>query len=610
MEVRSPQKNIIIIAFVLCALILVIRLFMLQIINKEYKLTAYNNSIKRETVYPSRGLVYDRNGIIMVGNQIAYDILITPREVKAFDTLDFCRIFDLTKEEMDKMLYDIDQQRRKIGYQSVTFLRQVPNEQYAHFLEKAYKFPGFSIQSRSIRNYPTKLCGNLLGYIIEADSKFIEKNPDYRAGDYIGKTGIEETYEQYLRGEKGTIFYLRDVHNRIQSPYANGTMDQTAIPGKDLISTIDAEVQAFGEELMQNKVGAVVAIDPRNGEVLSLITSTGIPIEYLSNFSRNYAQVIADPLKPMFNRAIMSAYPPGSVFKLINGLIGQEEKVLTPETRYPCNMGYHIGRGVGCHSHPSPLNLQQSVMMSCNAYYCYVLRNILDNPAYANISESLTKWREYVQSFGFGSKLGIDLPGELSGTLPSAALYDRFHGKGRWKSLTVISLAIGQGEIGATPLQLANLACIMANRGHYFTPHVIREVVNDSTFTPQMERHDVAIDKEYFPVMVEGMDMAVNAPAGTGGTASIARIPGIEVCGKTGTAQNPHGKDNSVFICFAPKENPVIAVAVYVEQGGFGATWAAPIASLVVEKYLNRQIDSTRQYLVDRMKEGDLLNRF
>ena len=609
MEQRTRQKHVILACFVLCGLILTGRLFFLQIINDEYKITASNNVLRYEIIYPARGLILDRNGSIIVGNQTAYDIMITPKELASFDTTDFCNIFNLSRDKMESLLGDVDKRRNSIGYQSVIFLRQVSNEQYTRFLEKSYKFPGFSVQSKSIRNYPTPLCGNLLGYIIEADPNFLEKNPGYKPGDYIGKTGIEEMYEPFLKGEKGYSIYLRDVHNRIKSSYENGEYDRTAIPGKDLISTIDAELQAFGEQLMQNKVGCVVALEPSTGEVLTLITSTGLAAEYLSNFSSYYTQVIADPLKPMFNRAIMSAYPPGSVFKLVNGLIGQQEGVLTPETRYNCQMGYHVGNlTVGCHAHPSPINLQQSVMMSCNAYYCNVFRSILDNPVYANIGEAFNSWRRYVESFGFGTRLGIDLPGELAGTLPTTGLYDRVHGKNRWKSLTVISLSIGQGEIGATPLQLANMAAIMANRGHFYTPHVIKEIIDDSTFIPKVERHEVMVDPGYFPVMVEGMYQAVNAPPGSGGTATIARIPGIELCGKTGTAQNPPRRDNSVFVCFAPRENPKIAVAVYVEQGGFGATQAAPIASLMVEKYLTDSISTSRNWLFERVLEQDLLH--
>ncbi len=610
MENRAREKNIIIAFFVICLLILVGRLVFLQLINQEYKVTASNNVLRYEIIYPSRGLIYDRNGNIMVGNQSAYDIMITPRELEPFDTTGFCSIFHLSREQMDKMLAQIDSRRRAIGYQSVIFLRQVSKEQYTRFLERAHRFPGFSVQTRSVRNYPSAICGNLLGYIIEADRNFLEKNPEYRAGDYIGRTGLEEYYEPWLKGEKGYSIYLRDVHNQIKSPYEEGAYDKPAVPGKNMVTSLDLPLQIFGEELMKNKVGSVIALDPSSGEILTLITSTGLSTEYLTNFGAYYSQVISDPLKPMFNRAIMSSYPPGSVFKLVNGLIGLQEGVVTPNVRYSCNMGYRAGSlTVGCHSHPSPLNLMQSVMMSCNAYYCNVFRNILDNPEYDNIVTAMDNWQEFVKSFGFGQKLGIDIPGELPGSIPGSGTYERIYGKNGWTSLTVISLAIGQGEIGATPLQLANLAAVMANSGHYYTPHLVREIPEDPEFRPTVERHHVMVDSVYFPVIVEGMYQAVNAPAGSGATARLAAIPGVELCGKTGTAQNPHGEDHSVFICFAPREDPKIAVAVYIEQGGFGASQAAPVASLLVEKYLTGEIHPSRQWLYERTLEQDLLTR-
>ncbi|MDD4065118.1 MAG: penicillin-binding transpeptidase domain-containing protein [Bacteroidales bacterium] len=610
MENRAREKNIIIAFFVICLLILVGRLVFLQLVNKEYKVTASNNVLRYEIIYPSRGLIYDRNGNILVGNQSAYDIMITPRELEPFDTTGFCSIFQLSREQMGDMLAQVNSRRRAIGYQSVIFLRQVSREQYTRFLERAHRFPGFSVQTRSVRDYPSPVCGNLLGYIIEADGTFLEKNPDYRPGDYIGRTGLEEYYEPWLKGEKGYSIYLRDVHNQIKSSYEEGDYDKPAVPGKNMVTSIDLPLQAFGEELMKNKVGSVIALDPSSGEVLTLITSTGLSTEYLTNFGAHYSKVISDPLKPMFNRAIMSSYPPGSVFKLVNGLIGLQEDVVTPSTRYSCNMGYRAGSlTVGCHSHPSPLNLMQSVMMSCNAYYCYVFRNILDNPEYENTATAMDVWQEYVKSFGFGQKLGIDIPGELPGSIPGSVTYNRIYGTNAWRSLTVISLSIGQGEIGVTPLQLANLAAVMANRGHYYTPHLVREIPEDPGFRPAVERHQVMVDSVYFPIIVEGMYQAVHAPAGSGATARLAAIPGVEMCGKTGTAQNPHGEDHSVFICFAPREDPKIAVAVYIEQGGFGASQAAPVASLLVEKYLTGEIHPSRQWLYERTLEQDLLTR-
>lgn len=603
-------KNAIILFFFVGLLLLIGKLFFLQLINKEYKVTADNNVLRYEIIYPSRGLIYDRNGAILADNKAAYDILITPRELAPFDTADFCSIFNISRERLVNMLADIDARRQSIGYQSVIFLRQVSNQKYTHFLEKSYKFPGFSVQTRSVRNYPSDICGNLLGYIVEADKTYLERNPEYRAGDYIGRTGLEEAYEKTLKGEKGYTIFLRDVLNRIKSPYAEGAYDKPSVPGKDMVTTIDLPLQLFGEELMQNKVGSVIALDPTTGEILTLITSTGLSTEYLTNFGVHYSQIISDPLKPLFNRAIMSSYPPGSVFKLVNALIGLEEEVIDPNTRFSCNMGYRAGSlTVGCHAHPSPTNLVQSVMMSCNAYYCNVLRAILDNPVYENTAQSMDQWERYVKSFGFGTRLGIDIPGELTGSLPGSALYNKIYGKNGWRSLTVISLAIGQGEIGTTPLQLANLAAIMANRGHFYTPHLIKEIPEDNAAQPKTTQNHTLVNPHHFEPVVEGMYLAVNSPPGSGATARLAAIPGIDLCGKTGTAQNPHGEDHSVFVCFAPKDNPKIAVAVYIEQGGFGASQAAPVASLLVEKYLTGDIQPSRKWLYERTLEQDLLSR-
>ena len=342
---------------------------------------------------------------------------------------------------------------------------------------------------------------------------------------------------------------------------------------------------------MTNKVGSLVAIEPSTGEILTLVSSPGINVDKLASISKYYKEIVNDPLKPMFNRAVMAAYPPGSVFKLVNGLIALQDEVVDTVVRYPCHMGYHVGRGVGCHSHPSPLDLTHAIMMSCNAYFCYAFRDIIDNPAYPNVTAAFSHWKELVESFGFGHKLGSDLPNELGGVLPSVKGYDRIHGKGRWKSLSIISLAIGQGEIGTTPLHLANLAATVANRGYYYTPHIIKSVEDTVVHADYSKRHYTKVDPSNFQKVIYGMYLAVNAPPGSGGTATRVAVKGLDICGKTGTAQNPHGKDHSVFICFAPRDNPKIAVAAYIENAGFGATWAAPIASLLVEMYINRKVD-------------------
>lgn len=600
------KKNILIIGVLAVGLILVLQLFNLQILNDQYKITAENNAYKYVTRYPVRGLIMDRNGNILVGNKNTYDIMVTPIEVKEFDTLDFCSIFNLDTLEVRKKFKEYRKYRRRIGYQALTFLKQVSSVQYSIFMEKAYKFPGFSAVSRTSRNYPFAAGANLFGYVTEVDADFIKKNPEYRSGDYVGASGLEKSYEGVLKGEKGYNILLRDVHNRIQSSFEDGAYDKNAIPGKDIISTIDGHLQQYGEHLMQNKVGSVVAIEPSTGEILALISSPGIDIEQLASISKHYKEIVNDPYKPMFNRAVMSAYPPGSVFKLVNGLIGLQEGVITPQTKYNCNLGYYYGdRKLGCHAHPSPLDFTQSIMMSCNAYYCYVFRAIIENRKYGSVSEAFDNWREMVMSFGFGRKLGSDFPAELGGTLPTSKTYDKIYGKNRWRAHSIISLSIGQGEIGATPLHLANLAATIANRGYYYIPHLVKDSP-DTTIHPRFkERNYTMVDTSHFHKVIQGMWQAVNSAPGAGGTARLAHVEGLDICGKTGTAQNPHGKDNAVFICFAPRENPKIAIAAYIENAGFGGTWAAPIASLMIEKYLNGEI--SRKDLEQRMVEANLI---
>ncbi len=600
------KKNILILGVLAVGLILILQLFNLQILNDHYKITAENNAYKYVTRYPVRGLILDRNGNILVGNKNTYDIMVTPIEVKEFDTLDFCSIFGLDTLEVREKFREYRNSRRRIGYQTLTFLKQVSDIQYSIFMEKSYKFPGFSAVSRTARNYPFAAGANLFGYITEVDSDFIKKNPEYKSGDYTGASGLEKSYEDVLKGEKGYNILLRDVHNRIQSSFEGGAYDKNAVPGKDIVSTIDGHLQQYGEQLMQNKVGSVVAIEPSTGEILALISSPGINIEQLASISRHYNEIANDPYKPMFNRAVMSAYPPGSVFKLVNGLIGLQEGVITPSTRYNCNLGYHYGdRKLGCHAHPSPLDFTQSIMMSCNAYYCYVFRAILENRKYGSVSQAFDNWREMVMSFGFGRKLGSDFPAELGGTLPTSKTYDKIYGKNRWRAHSVISLSIGQGEIGATPLHLANLAATIANRGYYYIPHLVKDSP-DTTIHPRFkQRNYTMVDTTHFHKVIQGMWQAVNSEPGAGGTARLAHVEGLDICGKTGTAQNPHGKDNAVFICFAPRENPRIAIAAYIENAGFGGTWAAPIASLMIEKYLNGEI--SRKDLQQRMIDAKLI---
>lgn len=606
----SDKKTILSIGVVVAFILLIVQLVNLQLINNSYKINAENNALRYETRYPVRGLILDRNGKVIVSNKNTYDIMVTPYDVKAFDTLELCKIFSLDIENVRNTFAYYKRYRTRIGYQTQSFLKQVSSREYSLFMEKSHKFPGFFGIPRTTRSYSYNAGGNLLGYVTEADPNFLSKNPDYQPGDYIGKTGLEETCESTLRGEKGYTIYLRDANNKIQAHYKDGEYDKPATPGQDVVSTIDAELQNYGEMLMNNKVGSIVAIEPSTGEILSMVSSPGIDVSVLSEINKHYSEISRDPFKPMFNRAVMSPQPPGSVFKLVNGLIGLNEGVVTENTKYPCRMGYHSGKvTVGCHQHPSPLDFKDAIMMSCNSYFCYLFRNILDDSKYPSIEDSFNRWREIVSSFGFGSKLGSDFPSEQAGNLPSVATYNKIHGEGRWKSLSVISLAIGQGEIGCTPLHLANLAAILANRGYYYIPHIIKDTDSLNIDGKFKERHYTLVDTTCFIPVVEGMHMAVNSPAGSGATARIAAVKGLDICGKTGTAQNPHGDDHSVFICFAPKDDPKIAVAVYIENGGFGATWAAPVASLMVEKYINRDISKQRKWLEEKMVDSSLLDK-
>ena len=609
----DPRSTRLFIGLGVVAAILLAKIFSIQVLDDHYKIDADNNTTVREIIYPTRGVIYDRNGDILVGNKVAYDILVNPRDLEKveFDTVGLAAALDTTVEFIRGKMQEYRSNRRKIGFQSVTMIKQIPAETYNKFAEVQYRFPGFKGQVRGIRDYPINAGGNLLGYVSEVDQNYMDSHPgEYRSGDYAGKTGIEAAREKDLRGEKGYHIFLRNSKNQIEQPYKDGEFDKEAVPGHDIVTTIDAQLQQYGQELMRNKVGAIVAIEPGTGEILSLVSSPGIDVSQLADIGKYYQEILADPYRPMYNRAVQASYPPGSVFKLVNGLVGLEEGVLRPEMMYPCSHGYHFGAGhkLGCHGHKSPLNMEESIMMSCNAYYCYVLKNILDNRKFeGDYGEAMDHWHDMVTSFGFGTKLGSDFPNELSGSIPTSKTYNRAYGKGRWNSTTVISLSIGQGEILATPMHLANLCATVANRGYYYIPHIIKASEGVEIDPKYYEKQYTKVSLEHFPKVIKGMWRAVNSGAGMGGTAWVAHIDGLDVCGKTGTAQNPRGADNSVFICFAPMDNPKIAIAAYVENGGFGATYAAPMASLMVEKYLNGEVKRTD--LEKRMKEANLMSR-
>ena len=610
---RDDRQIKILIGLGVAAAILLGKIFYIQIINGKYKADSISNSIVKEIIYPTRGVIYDRNGKIIVGNKVAYDIMVTPREVGEFDTLALASVLNVEPRLIIDKMAEYKANLRRIGFQSVAMIKQVPAETYMSFDEVKYQFPGFYGQVRSIRDYPINAGGNLLGYVSEVDAAYIKAHPDeYSVGDYIGKTGIEAAREKDLRGETGYHIYIRNARGRIESSYKDGAEDKEASPGHDIMTTIDADLQRYGQMLMRNKAGAVVALEPSTGEILAIVSSPGIDVSMLADIGKHYEEISSNPYKPMFNRAVQAYYPPGSCFKIANALIGLQEGVLTPSETHPCYRGYQYAADhkLACHGHKSPIDMEESIMMSCNAYYCYVLRNILDNKKYSSIEESMDMWNRYVGSFGFGKKLGSDFPSELGGNIPSAKTYNKAYGKGRWNSNSVISLSIGQGEIAVTPLHLANFCATIANRGWYKIPHLVKEYEDIHIDPKYYERHYTMVDTTQFPKVIKGMWRAVNSAPGTGGTAWIAHVDGLDICGKTGTAQNPRGEDNSVFMCFAPMDNPKIAVAAYVEYGGFGATFAAPIASLMVEKYLNGEIPwGDRKDLEARMKSSYLLNR-
>ncbi|MCX7953704.1 MAG: penicillin-binding protein 2 [Bacteroidales bacterium] len=598
----SSRKYTFIMLLIITLIIFLGKIFYIQIIDDYYKIWAISNTQRKLTIYPPRGLIIDRHGKIMVSNVPAYDLMFIPYQSSEFDTVELSKILEIDVTNLKKI---IEKAKKNSRYQPYPVASQISINIAAALKEKLYKYKGFYLQGRTIRHYTLPAGGHLLGYISEVDKKFLKNNPSYKMGDLVGITGLEKTYEQYLKGQKGASIVLVDVHNRIVGKFADGKYDTIAIPGKNIITGIDWELQYYGEQLMKNKRGSIVAIEPSTGEILILVSSPSYDPSLLTGFSKNknFKKLVNDPQKPLFNRALMAQYPPGSTFKMVNALIGLNENILKPGTSYGCSKGVTVGPiHVGCHPHPSPLQMEEAIQYSCNSYFTQAFLHILGNKKYKNTEEAFKVWRNYVTAFGFGTILGSDLAYELKGIVPTVQYYDKYFGKHRWKPLTIVSLGIGQGELSLTPLQLANYACILANRGFYYTPHVVREI-NDKNFNNSKYKikHVVPINKSYFEIICNAMQKVVES-----GTARIAKIDSIVVCGKTGTAQNPHGKDHSLFIAFAPKDNPKIAICVVVENAGFGATYAAPIASLIIEKYLKRKVK--RKELEKRMLEADLIN--
>ena len=585
-DYRYENRKFVIVGIVLAIItVFICRLFSLQILDDEYKKHADSNAFLNKTVYPSRGVMYDRNGKLLVSNQPAYDVMVCMRNVKDLDTLAFCQSLGITKEFFDKRMADVKIRRLNPGYSSYTdqlFLSQLTAEDFAMFQEQLYKFSGFSIQRRTIRQYEYPIAGHLFGDLGEVSKKDIAKDEYYVQGDFIGKQGIESYYEKQLRGEKGKEVLLRDAYGRVKGRYMDGAMDVAPVPGKNLTLSLDIELQALAERLLQNKIGSVVAIEPSTGEVLCMASSPTFDPQMLVGRKRgdNHKILSKDKQKPLLNRAIMGTYPPGSTFKTSQALTYLQEGIITPETQFPCSHGFRYkGLHVGCHPHGSPIALVPSLATSCNSYYCWGLYRMIGADKYGSSQAALTRWKDHMVAMGFGYRLGIDLPGEARGFIPNEGTYNKVYGKS-WNGLTIISISIGQGEVTLTPLQIANLGATIANRGHYIAPHVVKEVQGEELDSLYRTPKYTMVERKHYETVVQGMREAV-----LNGTCRAANLPDIEVCGKTGTAQN-RGKDHSAFMGFAPMNDPKIAVAVYVENGGFGAVYGVPIGALIMEKYL------------------------
>ena len=569
----------------------IIRLFTLQIMSDDYKKNADSNAFLKKVEFPARGVISDRNGKLLVYNQNAYDIMVVMNEEKGrLDTTEFCNSLGITKEFFIKRMEEIKDRNKNPGYSRFTqqlFMSQLSEKEFSVFQEKIYRFPGFYVQRRSVRQYTMPYAAHVLGDVAEVSAADIEEDSYYQPGDYIGKMGVEKSYEKQLRGEKGVQIMLRDAHGRIQGSYMNGKFDRRPVPGKDLTLSLDIKLQALGERLLEGKIGSIVAIEPSTGEVLCMVSSPTYDPRTVTGRKRGkmHAMLSRNPWKPLLNRSIMGMYPPGSTFKTTQGLTFLTEGIIGPGTSFPCHHGFYCrGLHVGCHGHASPISLVPAIGTSCNGYFCWGLYYMLGNrKKYKNVQEGINTWRDYMVSMGFGYKLGIDLSGEKRGLIPNAQYYDKAY-RGSWNALTVISIAIGQGEVLLTPLQIANLGATIANRGYFYTPHVVKKVKGEQLEAKFREKHYTKASRRAYEYIVAGMRRAV-----TGGTCRAADRADYEVCGKTGTAQN-HGQDHSIFMRFAPMNNPKIAIAVYVENSGFGADYGVPIGALMMEQYIKGKL--------------------
>ena len=597
----SNRKYVIAGIILLVSLIYLVRLFFLQVIDNKTKISAENIALRTETEYPSRGRIYDRNHRLLVYNEAVYDLMVIPRQVKNIDTAELCRLLQIDR---DYFLKKMKKAKRYSRYKPSVFMKQLSKEEFAPLQEKLFEFPGFYPQIRTLRHYPEPIAAHLLGSIGEVNNRELKRDNYYRQGDYIGKSGIEKYYEKILRGEKGSRLVEVDVHNRVRGSFQNGKYDTLPVPGFNLVLSIDARLQAYGEQLLRNKAGSIVAIEPATGEILAMVTSPGYDPNLLvgRQRSKNYLKLLHDTIKPLMNRAVTGQYPPGSTFKLVNALIGLQEGVVTEHTRFSCQGT--ASKPIACsHNHRSPLELEDAIALSCNPYFWNTFNAIMHNPQYKNQHEAFRAWHNYVLRFGFGKRFNTDIPFERSGNIPDNAYYDKLY-RGSWNALTVRSLSIGQGEILVTPFQLANLAATIGNRGYYFAPHFLKEIENNDTLYDNFgKKVETGIDSSNFNIVIDAMRMVFDSDEGT---ARFYNTKLFTQAGKTGTVQNPHGKDHSIFLAFAPVEHPKIAIAVIVENAGFGSTWAAPIASLMMEKYITGSVH--RKALEKRILDGDLIH--
>ncbi|NDC40782.1 MAG: penicillin-binding protein 2 [Chitinophagia bacterium] len=617
----NPRQYIIQFIFLGVASIILLRLFFLQNFESKYKMMANDIAIYKKVVYPPRGVIYDRKGRVILSNTAIYDLMVTPRNIKGLDTTSFCEALGIDTLTFVKTMKGV--LTRNIDVRQSTFMEELSPEQTARFTENAFRFAGFELVERNIRSYKDPIAGMILGYIAEVSPDMLKqpRYASYRQGDYTGRSGLELQYEEVLRGQRGVHFLERDKFNRPRDPYKGGSLDSQEVSGRSLELYLDAELQAYAEKLMKNKIGSVVAIDPKTGGILAMVSSPTYDPNLLRGRDRakNYSTLYRDATRPLFNRAIMAMYPPGSTIKPMTGLVALDVGAVTPSFGIACYGGYnYCSRHIACEHHDAghAANFRLALAHSCNSYFCHVFRLMVDYKSFSSVKEGLQRWHDYYTAFGFGRKTGIDLPYEKEGLLPDSNYYNKLY-HGSWNSCTIVFVGMGQGELALTPLQMANSMCIIANKGYYYTPHFVKSIAknpNDPILQPYLLRHKVLnIPDTTFNIVQRAMQDVVES-----GTAIGAKIDGIEVCAKTGTAENKaivNGEvmkmaNHSMFVAFAPRQNPRIAIAVAVENSGFGATWAAPIASLLMEKYLKDSVSVKRKPVEEKMINAHLINKY